>query len=60
MQAFSILIASLGVFVALIYFFLLWTAFGSVYMLGILLVAVVALFKRSGRPSAWKRESAPE
>jgi hypothetical protein len=52
MQVFYILIAGLAVFAALIFYFSWWTAFGIVYMLSMLLVALVALFKRSRRQSA--------
>jgi 1,4-dihydroxy-2-naphthoate octaprenyltransferase len=60
MQTFSVLIASLGVLAALSYFFSLWAAFGFVYMLGMLLVVIVALFRRKSRQPAWRRESVPE
>ena len=55
MQTFSILFASLGVLVALVYFLSVWTAFGIVYMLSILSVVVVAFFRRSGEKVLWKR-----
>ena len=47
MQTFSILITSLGVLTAFIYYFSCWTAFGTFYMLSTFLVVVVAFFKRS-------------
>jgi membrane protein YdbS with pleckstrin-like domain len=60
MQIFSVLIASLGVLTALSYFFSLWVAFGFVYMFGMLLVVIVALFRRNYRQPTWRRESVSE
>ncbi|MGW8313843.1 MAG: hypothetical protein ACWGOL_11495 [Desulfuromonadales bacterium] len=60
MQIFSVLIAGLGVFAALSYFFSLWATFGFVYMFGMLLVVIVALFRRNNRQPTWRRESVAE
>lgn len=51
MKTFSFLIASLGILFALSYYFSFWTAFGIFYMMGMLLVVVVAFNNKSRRQS---------
>jgi lipid-A-disaccharide synthase-like uncharacterized protein len=46
MQTFSMMMAVLGSLVALIYFYSFWTALGVVYMTIMLLIAVIAFWRR--------------
>jgi len=60
MRLFAFVMALLGVFVYLLFHFSFWAAFGAMYMIGMIVVALVAGFGRNQASSQLAWDDAPE
>ena len=60
MKTFAVLMALLGIFTSLVYYFSFWASFGIVYFVSMLLLTVIAFMARGRRQVAWNSSSEHE